>query len=437
MLKYRKILPFVVVGYLALFYLGFKVTIVVGSINIYAWDILFLLCVINLIYLFFIEKIKLDASTKKIVVLLLLYLAYLELSEIYNFWFSDRHRIDDLIRTSIKALYPLVILTVLFNLDKEDTKKFFLFVACCAVVIAGWTTIKEIFDIGTGFKTSSGTIRRMRGEAIIVIQMGVLYFLYTNASRSIFKFSAIVILLAAIALTAHRSGFLSIGFIFIAYTFYAIKSRRIGKLLYVATPILSLGGIVLLGVIFFGKSEAISGFFTRAADTFNTENKTSEGRLFKWEWALRSTLDNPIGGTKMNLLPNWYGTYSLQADYGYLSIGEAHGRYIFREGDIDPWPPHNMFINMVSLNGVTALILYLIFITAVVKQMVKESTQEELFFKSSTMIATFIFLFFNNHHSYDAALGLFIATLLVPLLYKIDSEVGQEESSSILPVAKG
>ena len=434
-LKYKRLLPYVIILNLVYFYINGSTEFKVGSVNIFAWDIIFLFCVINLMYRFFIEGVSFDAPTKTIVTLLLAYLAYIEFSEIYNFTFSPyRHAVDDLIRTSIANLYPLIALTFITNLNRENFKQFLHFVALCGVLLAVWTIVKEVFDLGGGFKTSSGTVRRMRGEVILIVQLALIYFLFSAGTKPLQRYLAISLTAVAIALIGHRSGFLSLAAIILLYLIFIARHGELGRVLITMTPVAALGGIVLLGIVVSGKVESVTKFVTRAEDTFDVENQTSEGRLFKWEWALRSTWQNPLGGTKLNLLPNWYGNYTLQANYGYLSTAEAHQRYIFLQGKLDPWPPHNMFINIASKNGLIALLLFMLFFLAILRKISADSTPREKFLELSGIAATDNFLFFNNHHSYDAATQLFLAILVIPVLYSGGSRLAQEIKRPVLPL---
>lgn len=417
-IKYKRLLPYAIIINLVYFYINGPIELRAGSINIYAWDIVFLFCVINLAYRVLFEGVHFDTQTKKIITLFLVYLAYIEFSEIYNFALSpNRHAFDDLIRTSIANLYPLVALTFLTNLDRNDFRKFFYFVAVCGVVLALWTILKEVLDIGGDFKTSSGTVRRMRGEVILIVQLALVYFLFREGTKPLQRYLAIGLSAVAIALIGHRSGFLSLAAIILVYLIFIARHGELGRVLITMTPVVALGGLALIGVAMSGKFESVSNFLTRAEATFDVENHTSEGRLFKWEWALRSTWENPLGGTKLNLLPNWYGNYSLHANYGYLSTAEAHQRYIFLQGKVDPWPPHNMFINIASKNGLIALFLFMLFFMATLRKVSTDASPRDRLLKISAIAATIIFLFFNNHHSYDAATQLFLAILVIPVLY--------------------
>lgn len=431
-IKYKRLLPYIIILNLVYFYVDGRVEISLGTVNIYAWDIVFLFCFINLAYRFFIEHIHFDDHTKTIIALFIAYLAYLEFSEIYNFAFSpNRHAIEDLIRTSIANLYPLIALTFLTNLDQKDFRSFFFFVALCGLSLAIWTILKEVLDIGGGFETSSGTVRRMRGEVVLIVQLALIYFLFSQTTKPIARYAALGITAMAVALIGHRSGFLSLAVPFFLYLIYIARSGALTRTLIVMTPVAALGGIILLGVVTSGKFESVTNVMTRAEDTFNMDNETSEGRLFKWQWALHSTWENPLGGTKLNLLPNWYGNYASQANYGFLSIADAHQRYLYLQGKADPWPPHNMFINMVSKNGFIALLLFMLFFLAILRKMAIDSSMRERFLKLSAILATFIFLFFNNHHSYDAATQLFLAIMIIPVMYRGD--VVNDESIKSLP----
>lgn len=424
-LRYKSWLPYFLVFNLVYFYFNGRLVFRVGPINIYLWDIFFLFCMISLFYRIFIEKFQFDATAKKVIFFLLLYLGWLEISEIYNFIFNpERHAFDDLIRSSISNLYPLALLIIYTNFDSEGFRKFFRVVAYCALFLAVVTLVKEIFDIGGGFKTSSGTVRRMRGEVVMFIQIGLIYFLITPYKNQIIRYGFIFTCVAAVGLIGHRSGFLSVAAVFVFYIWMLYKAGRLGYAITIATPLIAFGGVAFLAIVLWGNATAVTSFLVRASDTFDTENRTSEGRLHKWTWALRSTAENPLGGTKLNLLPDYYGRYTLEADYGFRDIANAHQNFLLKGGTIDPWPPHNMFINIVSKNGIVGLILFLLLVITVIKNTCREGTPEELFIKGAAMAEAFVYLFFNNQHTYDSASLLYLAILVIPLLYKSEQKAG-------------
>ncbi len=422
--RFKSSLPYAILLYLTYFYLTGGAKIGFGPVNVHGWDILFVFCSINILYRLFFEKVQFNRGQLAATVVLGFYVFYLEFSEIYNFLLAGDRALDNFIRATIENCYPIVALSIVLNIDRTSLDRFVSVTLVCGVTISVWVVFREVFDLGSHI-TSTGTVRRLRGESVLFLLFILSYALFSERTSKPLRLALGGLSLAAIALVGHRSGFLSVAWLFFCFIVFLVARKQLVNALVKNTHYVMFGGILVVGILAFSQISAVENFLSRASETVSTEDRTSSDRLNKWRVALKSTKENLLGGTKLNLLPDYYGHYVSEAQFGALDIQDAHMRMLFLQ-QLHAWPPHNIFVNIVSRNGAVGLILFLAFVVYTLRYIVRECEGAERYMLVSWIMADLIFLQFNNQHTYDAVLLLNLALYVFPLLYGRRSTVGEK-----------
>ncbi len=418
--KIRSAFPLFTLAHLTYYYLFGHFRINVGSINIYGWDVILMFAFINLALRIFHRQITFSPAEQKIVAAVLAYCFYLEISEFYYFLFAEGVAVDNFIRASIINLYPIVAIALVVNLtDEQAFERFTRLLLGAALVITGYM----FYNAATGaqvFITSSGTQRYMRGAAVLLVQLLIIYALFNQSLDRRLRLGMLACGTGAVMLIGHRSGFIAMFSIYLAYALYKFQAREFFTMLGRNTHLFALGGVAMIVAALILKPTIIEQFLVRAGDIFDTGVSTTSDRLNKWQVALRSTAENPLGGTKLNLLPEFYGNYVLAADIDNLDIETAHYRVLHFAGEVDPWPPHNIFVNIVSRNGIIGLLLFLMIVIFSVRHVVSNPAIDlrSRYLLLSWILADLIHLQFNNEFVYDASTLFYIALLVYPILYR-------------------
>lgn len=414
-LRFPLVLPVTVVSYLtAVYILGFSPRIDIGTVSIYGWDFLFLTALGSIAFRLLIQRQIVEASARPALIFLVLYVAYLEFSEFYNYLFSDVKSFENFVRLSIKGCYPLIALSMYLDLARAKSVQFWKFVLGCVLLMSLAAAYRTA--TGQGFMTSSGTFRYLRIEAMLVMFFPLVYGLFAVNISRVWRAGLIGLGLGVVVLSNARSAFIACIAIFLVYGWYLIKTRQMGRVIASNASVALLGGAFAIIVLIAAKPDLATNFFTRAQDTFDSENQTSSDRLNKWTIALETAIENPFGGTKLNLLPDYYGKREMEAFAGALNLITAQGRLFFL-GEADPHPPHNIFVNMLSRNGLIAFSLFVAILISVGRHVAQHSDIDTKFLIGAWVAGNIVLLQFNNHTNYDAALGLFISIFVFPLTY--------------------
>lgn len=408
-------MPVMIIGYMTYVYVaGYDPRISIGTINIFGWDLLFLAALFHIGYRLVIQRQVIEPNARWVILALVLYVAYFEFCEIYNYAFGGPKQFESFIRLSIRVCYPIMALSFYLELARSPSKKFWWFVLVCC----GLITLSAIFRVkaGYGFLTSSGTYRYLSNEAMLLLHLPLVFALFAQGIARHWRAALFIIGVTAGILSNARSGFLSVGSIFVVYGVYLMVTQRLGKVIAANAAVFLFTGAAALTYIGVAKSEFIDNFFTRAEATFDAENQTSSDRLNKWRIALETAKENPIGGTKLNLLPDYYGHRVAEAWAGALDTATAHMRLLYL-GEAEPWPPHNVFVNLLSRNGVIAFLLFLALIGSSLRYAWRFLSVDNRFFVTAWITANLVLLQFNNQHSPDAAIALFVSLVAFPLTY--------------------
>lgn len=421
--RFPLVLPVAVVLYLTVVYvLGYSPRIEFGTISIYGWDFLFLAALGSIAYRLLIQRQVVEPSVRPALIFLVLYVAYLEFSEFYYYLFSDVKSFENFIRLSIKGCYPLIALSMYLDLARAKSPHFWKFVLACVLLMGLAAAYRTV--AGQGFMTSSGTYRYLRIEAMLVMFFPLVYGLFAVNMPRVWRAGLIGVGLGVVVLSNARSAFIACIAIFLIYGWYLLKTRQMGRVIATNASIALLGGAFAIIVLIAVKPDLATNFYTRAQDTFDSENQTSSDRLNKWTIALETAIENPFGGTKLNLLPDYYGTREMEAFAGALNLITAQGRLFFL-GEADPHPPHNIFVNMLSRNGLIAFCLFVAILISVGRHVAQHSGIDAKFLIGAWVVGNIVLLQFNNHTNYDAALGLFISIFVFPLTHNFSLSSAQ------------
>lgn len=408
-------LPVMIISYMTYVYVaGYDPRVSIGTINIFGWDLLFLASLFHIGYRLILQRQVIEPNARWVILALVLYVAYFEFSEIYNYTFGEPKPFESFIRLSIRVCYPIVALSFYLELARSPSKKFWWFVLVCC----GLITLSAIFRVkaGYGFLTSSGTYRYLSNEAMLILHLPLVFALFAQNMARHWRAVLLIIGVSAGILSNARSGFLSVASIFVVYGVYLMVTQRLGRVIAANAAVFLFVGAATVTYIGVVKSEFIDNFFTRAEATFDSENQTSSDRINKWRIALETASENPIGGTKLNLLPDYYGNRIAEAWAGALDAATAHSRMLYL-GEAVPWPPHNVFVNLLSRNGLVAFVLFLALIISSLRYAWRFMSVDDRFFVFAWITANLVLLQFNNQHTYDAAIALFVSLVAFPLTY--------------------
>ncbi len=430
LVRYRKVFPYFLIIVYVYSFISYLPKFSVGPINIYSWDLLYLLAGLNILIRLLGDRSHISREVWIASGLCFLFMTYLVFSEVYNWYFSSSVPLDSLARKSIEVSYPLVVISVLFSLSRDDMVGYGKALLVGVMIIIARLFYIEVADVG-GVVTSSGTVRRMPGEVILAMLFPVVYVLFQSNFNEYVRFALLASAVIAIALIGHRSGYLALLVIFGLFAVYILYTGQLARFLGRNILYLTFGSMCILIFAFVFKGDAIERVFERAADITDTSNTTTSDRLNKWKIALQTTLENPLGGTKLNLLPDYYGHRTAEAAFGNFDAAKAHGRKVFLQTD-KTWPPHNMFINIVSKNGVVALVLFLSLVIYILTIIYRNGDMRYKFLCLAWISGNFVHLLFNNHHHPHANIFLFLSLMVFPLLF-----MKTKEKPSSGPVGDG
>lgn len=425
--RYPALFPYALVTYLGWFYtVGGNFTLKFGGINVYMWDLLFVLGMLNLFIRVFLDAVPIGKEARWLILGLFAYVGWLEFSELVNFFgYENDQGFDSLIRVSISSLYPLLALSMVLSLDSRSFSRFIKYVALVAVIAALGMLIKETFNIGEPHITSSGTIRRGRGEMTVLLHIGLGILLFAKHPAPVIRYSGAGLLLIGIALLGHRSSFLGTGVLLLIFFIYVLRERVDSYKAIFWVPVNAFLGAALISFILFSNIPVVESFRTRLADTADTENVTSVDRLEKWSIAFKSVKENPLGGTRLNGLPDFYGRYLQEARFNLFGLAEAHGAYLYmlsQGNDLaaaDVYPPHNVFVNILSRNGAVGLLFFLLVLLGAFLTL-KYADRRARYCGVAILLANLMFLMFNNHFQSDTATALAICLIAIPIRLRMD-----------------
>ena len=275
----------------------------IGSINIFAFDyltiILFVLLMIivakNLIHKRNLFHKLIEGQISKLVFALFLWSIFIGFLS-YTKGFALQNVLRHISSESLMFIAVLIPTIPGVDFKKERFLKYSIALGLLLVGFALWKyLISHDVEI-----TSSGTTRTLLGNSVVIFMLPICYMLFYSSTFRQYKllsYSIIAMLTIGIILAGHRSGLITLAFVFLLY--FLENDFNLLKYLWVPTSCIT---ILLLVVLISpalqlsaGKS-LLGDLVLRAGDTFNLENKTTDERLSKWGYSLEIAKQHPLLG---------------------------------------------------------------------------------------------------------------------------------------------
>lgn len=335
----------------------------IGSINLFAIDylilILFLLLLIfmakNLIFKRHLLGKLMASRISKLVVALFLWSLFIGFLS-----YGKGFELQNVMRKiSGEALMFMAILIP--TIPDADLKKerFFRYSIFLGLLLVGFSLWKYFVSHDVEI-TSSGTIRTLLGNTVVIFMLPICYILFYSRHYQQHKLAAytvIGLLTIGIALTGHRSGMITLAFVILMYLM-ANNFKIQNYLWFTSASLTVLILVVLIGTMFriqAGQS-LLGDMVLRTSDTFNLENETTVERLSNWQYSLEILKRQPFLGL---------GHFPVHAD------SEADNSHLKLESSFTDFNKitHNMFAEQIANTGLLGLSLMLIFIYGVFRQL--------------------------------------------------------------------
>lgn len=342
---------------------GVKV-VQIGSVNIFARDYLVLILA-GVIVLFLLKRAWLKKQNNRanivgplgVMILVLffweVFIGFLSYSKGF-YWQSILRRLSNEFLMFISLVVPMIE-------DIENRKDhFFNYVSVLCVFLLALTFWR--YGIGSDIQfTSSGTLRAVTGNSVIIFMLALCYALFQKVYYEEYRLKncvLIVVCVAGIILAGHRSGLLVLLFAMVMRCIYSVRFdvRRLFVPLWAVSFVL----IFLLALPHFKiqPGESLAGdLIVRFNDTFDLENQTTKARLDIWGYSFEMLKESPLIG---------FGSFpsSTQSDEdGSDSTGVIVGDFEI--------PPHNMFVNKFIYEGFLGLGIVCLFLYVVMLQLKK------------------------------------------------------------------
>ncbi len=378
----------------------------IGSITIYDLDYLFGLLILAIFFIFF-QNFFLNRKSfykyiaspiSKIVTFFFIWKIFIGiLSYIQGFHFENILR-----KLSSEALLSIAIFLPMIKTIRMEKEKFFDYVIFLCILMTIFAFFKFFISREIEY-TSSGTVRTLLGNNVVLYMMPVCYLLFykqRDFNSKILFWSLIVFLLLGINFTGHRSGWITFAFALVLY----FLSSEFSLKDYIWIPLLGLSTILFISffVVSNLKLEAnksiIQDMLIRISDTVDIENHTTQARLSRWVDSYEAFLEKPLIG---------YGRLPIYTK----SLSEnSKLENSFSEFDL---PPHNLFADAIAHEGILGFSAIVIFLMVIFIQIIylKQYFPEYSTFISVYILSFLLFSFFNT--TFSAPSGkLYLAVIL-------------------------
>jgi O-antigen ligase len=325
----------------------------VGSINIFAMDFLILLLLAILILFLIrasVSKIqRFSCLTGPISKFIFIIFTWDIIIGILSY--QNGFHLENILR-HLSAEAVMFIAILIPQITDIDIKKerFFIFLSylCVFLVLIGlWRYFTHNVSL-----TSSGTLRAISGNSIIIFLVPICYFLfykkYSTNHNNLF-YIAILLMIIGIIIAGHRSGLLTLLFVLFIW-FMSLEHHKIDFMFIpLWTGALIVCIVIILPTFKISAGESFSGdIILRFQDTFNLENKTSKHRLDMWKYSLDFFKRKPVIGA--GSFPAYLKGNTDKDSNTVPKIQTAL--------DI---PPHNLFINKILHEGLIGLTIITFF----------------------------------------------------------------------------
>ncbi|HQO76933.1 MAG TPA: O-antigen ligase family protein [Thermodesulfobacteriota bacterium] len=387
-----------------------------GSINFYAEDYLILLLaltlLVHILVKFIIPKRSLaplvsSPISKAILIVLAwdIFIGFLSLTKGF-----ELHNVFR--KLSSEVIMLVVILIPLMNLREQTQKRLFAYSIILGLILMCSGLIKYFFT-GEIEYTSSGTVRTLLGNSVIVLMVPICYLLFYSDlwNRRLFLTTVMLAALSlGISFAGHRSGYLVL-LLALMLRYLLTLRYRVQYLWVPAAALLFLGTIVFTPAFF--RTLPSQGIFSDAVvrfnDTFNFENKTTQERLTNWQFIFNMLETNPVLGM---------GRFPV-----YENLMDGSTRSIRGSSELTG-PAHNFVVDKFVHEGLLGLAVTLWFLSVLFRQGQFVMSVDRRFgqFFLVYLLSFIVFCLLNASYSSEERIFLFVIAGIVNM--KVMHSVG-------------
>lgn len=330
-----------------------------GSINIMAPDYLILIMVCLLLYYFLFKRqpeVRLFTSpiTKVIVAVFIWDIFIGILSYLKGFHLENvlRHLASESI------MFIAILMPQIEDIDIKK-ERFFTFGIIIGIVFT-FFAIWRYFVSHEFETTSSGTLRTLLGNDVVILLFAICYILFYSdyfRKHKMLSVCGVSLLCIGISFTGHRSGWIAFFFVLVMWYFYNKNKMKtwwipVWGFALLLTFLLTLPTFSLVP----GQS-MVGDMGIRFRDTFDLENRTTQERLSKWKYSFEINKEHPLLGL---------GRFSVQT----LAIDGSNPHLLKRFPELNR-SVHNIFVDKLLHEGLLGLAVIIIFFYVILKQFKK------------------------------------------------------------------
>ena len=344
-----------VMTFIEIFFLKEKdyLKLYIGSIQLNPLDCLLIPLFLLIAYAVVTKKKRMRELYREPVTIMLIIMFFWSLIIGY-LSYLDGFKIQNVLRNiATQSVMLFSILIPLIEWDDESLLKYFNYLVGITLLIITMGVISLLNH--NVVITSTGTLRVLGPEEVVVILLAICYLLFYKkfSRKNVVKMSVVLLyLLLGIALAGFRSGMVALMFILALFWI----GSKLSSPKYIWAPLLAVPLFVLIVAAIpkqgLKPGQSIIGdMYLRFEDIFNMQNSTTEGRLDSWEFGLEILKEHPVIGLGR------FPVYSLHLDKSsnanLIQFDEL------RRG------AHNMFFEKIIHEGILGLIILLAFIAVV------------------------------------------------------------------------
>jgi hypothetical protein len=317
--------------------------------------------------------------------------------------YSKGYQLQNVLRDLAKECFMLIVIFIPFFEDIDLRKqRFFKYVVILSTILALFGFMRYFLSHDIEF-TSSGTVRTLLGNCVVIFMFPVCYILFYSdywREHKGYAFLLIVLFTLGIHFTGHRSGFIVL--IFAIAIYFVSTDFNISNYLWI--PL--IGVTLLIAVILAfpmlriapGKS-IVGDSILRASDTFDLDNKTTQERISKWRLSVEIMKDKPLLGLGRLPVYTW-------------ALDDEHKMHLGSFSELDK-ATHNFLANKLVHEGLLGLSANIIFLYIILIQFRKISLFDRRYsaFLAVYTLSFLLFSMFNT--SFTSSEGkIYFFTLL-------------------------
>ena len=383
----------------------------IGQVNVYAFDFaVATMCCLLVMMLFrhmrahdqLVSSLFRSPLTRVILLMFSwrLFIAFLSIQK--GFHLQNVLRI-----LSGETLMFMVLVTPLIPGINEKKERFFKFTLWLGLALFSFGAIRY-FVTSEVELTSSGTLRSLLGNDVVVLMFPLCYLIfyrYLRVKSNFLTISTAAVLALGTTFTGHRSAYVVLLICFCAL--YVLGIRE--KVRYLWIPAFGVTALVL--ALFISVAFNISqrqglaqDMIIRFGDTFNLQNKTTRERLSYWQYANNVLKITPIIG--LGRFPAYNPEISHNREDPRVMVEGEGG--ITRAA-------HNFLLDTFIHEGFSGLAVLILFVLLVLKQSSDVRFRDPAYgnWLFVYIVVFFVFSLFNTSFSTAHAVLLYIAVGLV------------------------